>query len=92
MTPQRISSRHDCGEKHGFANTANISKNTIRTKVKRQKLNPPHRGVMSPLAGTKEALVELCIQMGNICQPLTVTEGLKLMNDLIAGTDLQRNM
>ena len=87
MTPQRISSRHDCGEKHGFANTANISKNTIRTRVKQQKLNPPHRGVASHLAGIEEALVELCIKMGILLQLLTVMEGLKLMNNLISVTD-----
>ena len=78
--------------KKRFAATSTISKNTIRARVKQQKLNPPHHGVMSNLADTEESLVESYNQMGNIHQPLTVMEGLKLMNDLIVGMYLQRNL
>ena len=49
---------------------------------------------MLPLASTEEALVAICIQMGKIQQPLNVSEGIALMNNIIAGTkfeeDLQR--
>ena len=47
---------------------------------------------MSPLEEAKKAMVELCIQMGTIRQPLTLNKGIELMNSLIAKTDLQDNV
>jgi len=44
------------------------------------------------LTGTKEALVAICIQMGKIRQPLNVTEGIVLMNDIIAGTNFKEEL
>jgi len=47
---------------------------------------------VSPLAGAKEALVAICIQMGKIRQQLNVSEGIVLMNDIIAGTNFEEDL
>jgi len=47
---------------------------------------------VSPLAGAKEALVAICIQMGKIRQPLNVLEGIMLMNDIITGTKFKEEL
>ena len=51
--------------------------------------NPKSRGATSPLESAEEALVQICIQLGSICQPLNVTKGVALMNNLIDGTPFQ---
>ena len=51
-----------------------------------------HLGAKSPIEEAKKDIVELCIQMGTIHQPLTVNKGIELMNSLIAKTDLQDNV
>jgi hypothetical protein len=43
-----------------------ISEKTIKARIMRRRLNPPHCGTSSPLEGAEEALVQICIQMGNI--------------------------
>ena len=55
----------------------------------RGNLATKNRGVASPLAGAEETLVVLCIQMGKIRQPLNLTEGIALMNDMIKDTQMQ---
>jgi hypothetical protein len=69
-----------------------ISEKTIKARIIRKKLHPPHPGTSSPLEGAEEAVVQILIQMGNIRQPLTATEGLQLMNGLIKNQDLQRKL
>ena len=67
-----------------------ISPSTIRTRTRPgRQLTPKSRGVMSPVAEVEETLVAICIQMGKIRQPLNVTEGILLMNDLIMNTTYQ---
>jgi hypothetical protein len=60
-----------------------ISDESIMTQQKRKSLDPSNSGVMSPITAVKEALVQMCIAMGNIRQPLTSSKGLQLMNILI---------
>jgi hypothetical protein len=48
--------------------------------------------VSSPIEEAEEALVELCIAMGNIRQPLMATEGLQLMNSLIKDQPVQEKL
>ena len=65
----------------------NISHWTIRSHIRLgQSETPDTQGVSSPIANAEEALVEICIQMGKIRQPLNVLEGVALMNDMIKGT------
>jgi len=66
-----------------------ISKSTIRTHLTRGTVSSKHRGVRSPLAAAEVALVAICIQMGKIRQPLNHLEAVKVMNDLIDGTETQ---
>jgi phage terminase small subunit len=74
---------------HGIPNSYYISEKTIKNRIKRRRIDPPHPGVTSPLAAAEETLVQLCIMMGNVRQPLTPTEGLQVMNSLIKGQGLQ---
>ena len=66
-----------------FHVTNAIHKKTLRTCVLRGNLNPQHHGVKSPLVAAEEALVAITIQMWMIRQPLTVNEGIQLMNSFI---------
>jgi len=66
-----------------------ISEETIRSRHKQGRLHPTHPGTASPVASAEMALVEICIQMGRIRQPLTGPQGVKVFNDLISGTPLQ---
>ena len=62
---------------------------TVRSRVRRGNLDPSHPGTKSPFEEAEAALVVICVQMGKIRQPLTCTEGMQLMNDLIKGTPIQ---
>ena len=66
-----------------------ISPETIRSRVRTGNLDPSHPGTQSPLHEAEQALVVICIQMGQIRQPLNCAEGIRLMNDMIAGTPTQ---
>jgi hypothetical protein len=55
-------------------------------------LSPSHPGVTSALPAAEETLVELCIAMGNMWQPLTPTEGLQIMNSLIHNREIQEEL
>jgi len=57
-----------------------------KTGFQRGSLTPQTRGSAPLLLEATEALIEICIQMGKICQALNVTEGVALMNDIIDGT------
>jgi len=70
-----------------------ILESTIRSQVRKGRQHAPAScGVVSPLAGAQEALVAICIQMGKICQPLNVSEGVALMNDIIPGTQFEEDL
>jgi hypothetical protein len=77
---------------NGVPNSYYISENTIKTRLKKRRLDPPHPGVSSPLEAAEEALVQICIMMGNVRQPLTPTEGLLVMNGLIKNQELQQKL
>ena len=70
-------------KKEEFGVSDNISIDTVRSLIKRGSLAPIHRGTTSPLHNAELALVEICIHMGKICQPLTGQEATMLMNDMI---------
>jgi hypothetical protein len=50
-----------------------ISENAIKNRIKRKRLDTSHPGVASPLEAAKELLVQLCVAMGNVRQPLLAT-------------------
>jgi len=67
-----------------------IAPGTIRSCLREGRShNPQSQGATSLLEAAGEALVQICIQMGKICQPLNVTEDVALMNNLIDGTPFQ---
>ena len=56
-------------------------------------MNRTHRGLpKSPLKEVEVALVEICIQMGKIRQPLSCTEAITLMNDMIENTNTKQKL
>jgi hypothetical protein len=67
-----------------------ISKNTIRSRVKRKNAEPSI--TMSPIHAAEESLIQLCLMMGKVRQPLTPTEGIQLMNSLIKDRELQSEL
>jgi hypothetical protein len=70
-----------------------ISLSTIRSRARPGRQHAPAaRGVVSPLVGAEDALVVICIQMGKIRQPLNVSEGIALMNDMIVGTTFEEEL
>lgn len=52
-----------------------ISPETIRSRVRTGNLDPSHPGTQSPLHEAEQALVVICIQMGQIRQPLSEANG-----------------
>ena len=79
-------------EKHqyGLPQDFYISRETILSRSKRK--NPATAVTASPIEGAEESLVQICITMGNVRQPLTPTEGIQLMNSLIKDRDLQKDL
>jgi len=67
-----------------------ISPETVRSRVKRQRLNPQHCGTPSPCLGIEDTLVEICLAMSQARQPLTCSEGLALANSLIKDRDIEQ--
>ena len=72
-------------------NNISISKETIRSRIKRKNYDPQSCGNESPVAEAEETLLQMCISMGKIRQPLIVSECIMLMNSLIDGTEMQKN-
>jgi len=70
--------------------SSKIAPGTIRSRLcEGRSHNPKSREATSLLEEAEEALVQICIQMGKIRQPLNVTERVALMNNLIDGTPFQ---
>jgi hypothetical protein len=63
-------------KEYGIAKSFYISVETIKTRLKKRQLDPPHPGILSPIASAEETLVQMLIAMGNMRQPLTPTKGL----------------
>ena len=77
-------------KKKEFGINISISSRNIMNRTHRG-LQTAHHGAKSPLKEVEVALVEICIQMGKIHQPLSCTEAITLMNDMIENTDTNRN-
>ena len=75
-----------------FSISCNISEETVRSRIKQQSLTPTHRGTSPPLHNAKMALVEICIQMGKICQPLSCEEARASMNYMISKTEMAESL
>ena len=73
-------------KKEKFGVTKEISRQTIKSRIRRGNVENVRRGVRSPLEEAERALVSICIQMGKIRQPLNCNEAIRLMCDLIKGT------
>ncbi len=76
-------------KKREFGVSCNIPEETIRSRTKRKSLVPTFPGTSAPLYNAELALVEICIQMGKICQPLTCEEAIAIMNDMISELECQ---
>jgi hypothetical protein len=74
-------------EEFGLPEDYYISTDTIRSRVKRK--NPEPNRQTSPIQAAEESLIQLCLTMGKVRQPLTPTEGIHLMNSLIKDRQLQ---
>ena len=59
---------------------------TIRKRISRKNLAPPHRGLVSPMEKIEPMLVELCIRLGRARQPLKCKNFLPLVNSIIKGS------
>ena len=76
-------------KKEEFAITTNISVETVRTRMKRGKLDPKHPGTRSPLYFAELDMVLICIQMAKVFCPLTGTQGSTFFNAMIKNTPTQ---
>jgi hypothetical protein len=77
-------------EEFGLSADYYISTNTIQTHVKKK--NPEPNRQTSPIQAAKESLIQICLTMGKVRQPLTPTEGILLMNSLIKDRQLQSDL
>ena len=65
---------------------------TIRTRIKRKKLFAFHRGHTTPLLDIEPVVVSTIKQMCQIRQCLTPPQGIELVNSMIDGTEVQKNL
>ena len=66
-----------------------IKCDTVRNRLSRHRLVVNQLGSISPIAAIELIIVTIIIQMARICQCLTPSKGLKLVNDVISGTNIQ---
>ena len=64
----------------------------ICQQVMRGSHHPTHRGTKSPIDAYEPTVVAMCVQMGQIRQPLNCMEGVLLMKDLIRGMDAKATL
>ncbi len=64
-------------KKEEFGVSNKISASMIRSCMDQGNLAPPHPGTSPPLLDAESVLVEICIQMGKIQQPLTLGEAMQ---------------
>lgn len=69
-----------------------IKSETIRKRVSRHRPIVNGRGDVTPLADIEDTVVSIIIKMARIRQSLTPSKGLKLVNDMIEGTDTQTKL
>ena len=76
-----------------FDRNEKISIKTLQSRYCRNKLFVEHRGTPTPMAPLEPALLEIVIQRSKMNQPLTVTEGLQLVNSMIKpGSNVEKNV
>ena len=68
-------------KKKEFGINISISSRTIKNRIQRGSLTT-HQGAKSPLEEVEVALVQICIQMGKIRQPLSCTEAITLYSSI----------
>jgi hypothetical protein len=78
-------------KKKEFGVNCSIKISTIKNCVYAGALTT-HHGAKSPLDEVEEALVQICIQMGKFCQPLSCTEAIALMNNMIENTKTKQKL
>jgi hypothetical protein len=78
-------------KKKEFGINISISSRTIKNRIQRGSLTT-HHGAKSLLEEVEVALVEKCIQMRKIRQPLSCTEANALMNDMIKNTNTKQKL
>ena len=79
-------------KKEEFGVREDISEETIRGRIWRGNLAPTHPGTSPPLLEAETALVQICIQMGKMRQPLTRDEAIAIMNDMISKTEMAERL
>lgn len=75
-----------------FNVSCNIPVYTVRSRIKQESLAPTHPGTSPKLQDAELALVEICIQMGKIHQPLPCEEAIVIMNDMISMTEMSKKL
>lgn len=75
---------------HGV--TEDIRVQAMRRRVQKGRIECKHSGVVSPVEEAEQLLVPIFIQMCKIRQPLSVHDGVKLMNSLIKDTPIQQRL
>ena len=74
-------------------NDVEIPMGTIRQRVLRKKTHSHHHaGHVSPLLAIEDTVVQLIIQMARIRECLTPSKGLSLVNSLIKGCPIQKEL
>jgi hypothetical protein len=68
-----------------------ISSRTTINPIQRGAL-PAKHGAKSPFEEVEVALIQICIQMGKFCWPLSGTEAIVLMNDMIENTSTKQKL
>ena len=79
--------------KYNVCDSFSISPSTIRSRYKRNNLNPlTPQGTPSPMVAVEPYLVEVILQLARMRCPINPTTGLYLANSLIEGTELAKNI
>ena len=82
----------DIFRKRNLPDDCVIKSDTIRRRISRRRPFVTQVGTVSPLASIEDAVVDIIIQMARIRQSLSPSKGLKLVNDMIEGTELQEDL
>ena len=82
----------DVKQKYGIID-ADISIYTVRTRAKRNKLNPDvSQGTPSPMLVIEPCIIDLITQLSRMRAPINVATGLQLANSLIVGTQFEAKL
>lgn len=71
---------------------ASIKSDTIRRRLSRYRPLVTQLGKMYPLEAIELTIITIIVQMARIFQSLTPSQGLRLVNDMISGTNVQENL